>query len=275
MEYNSVEQHIARVNAVMSLNREAGLQYNSSILNNSRDKSKTTERYQETDDLAVIESLNAQGWFMTKYQQVNPHKGNAAIYKPYLATYRNKNLPEVPGEGALTLLQTSAKDGTRKHNIMLGFFRFACLNGMVCGTDIFEPISIKHIGPVPAQIVDIVQQVTEQVPLVNDRILEMKDVILTESQQLEFAKKAVELRFGEVNKLEKFHQVLNPNREADMGDDVWRVLNRCQENLTRKSTHLTTISSNGRYRKTQEVRNIDANLKINTGLWELAESYLQ
>jgi len=60
---------------------------------------------------------------------------------------------------------------------------------------------------------------------------------------------------------------------ADDGTDLWRVSNRIQENVIRGGLTAMGRDAEGRPRRTttREVKNIDADVKINRALWLLTE----
>jgi hypothetical protein len=54
--------------------------------------------------------------------------------------------------------------------------------------------------------------------------------------------------------------------------DLWTVFNRVQENMMRGG--LEGLSANGRRIRTGGIRAMGSTVKVNTSLWELAESYV-
>jgi hypothetical protein len=247
-----------------------------SILNNSRDPYKTTVKYKENDDLAILQGLNERDWFVQSYKQVKNHSKYAdrAPYKPFIATYVNKNLPAIDGEGNLTLIHRNAKDGTKMLELLAGFYRLVCSNGLIIGYDLFEPIRVKHIGDVPKQLDDVVTKLLDVMPGVYTTIKNMKEVVLTRDQQVEFAQKAIETRFDGQKYVVDPQDVLSVRREADNKSDLWTVFNRCQENLI-KAENLIMTTKDSKKRKAKAITNIDLTFKINTGLWGQAAAYLQ
>lgn len=256
---------------VLGVNR---IPSNASILNNYRDPTKTTERYVETDDLGVVQVLNDSGWFVSNYQQMSSHNPERALYKQYMATYRNPNLEKFGDEADLTILQRGSKDGTKRFVLDIGMFKFACLNGLVTGTRLFKPVVIKHIGDIPNQLGYLLDQVNEAVPMVYGTIKEFSAQTLTESQQFDFARKALTLRFGKEDRNGvKTEDVLKLRRKEDAGNSLWQVLNRVQENLIKGGTFTYTTKNNVQ-RASKAIKNIDLQYNINVGLWDLAETYL-
>lgn len=264
-----------------------------SILNVGRDPDRTSARYAETDDLKAVRSLNAGGWFVDKYKQVNAHNPEKSKFRTYLATYTHESGLTLPDEGSLTVLQKGSHDGSKSQEFNLGFFRAICANGMVAGTSLFNPFVIKHIGDKPTYLDDAVAKLLGLAPILFDKIKDFQGITLTESQALGFAHEALQVRFGDDLPL-RAEDILTSVRYADSGNSLWRVLNRVQERLIKKTDLVGTFKKpeldsdknpilglDGRpktitYRRAiAAVRGIDLDLKINKGVWDLADRYLK
>lgn len=267
-----ITQHAEEFN-MEALMRDNNLPANASILNFDRDPSRTSERYIPTDDLAVLKAMNEQGWFISKYSQVKAHKVEKNIFKTYLATYTNKMFPSLGEEGNLTVLQRGAKDGTKTFAFNMGFFRFACSNGMIVGEKLMEPINVRHIGEAPTKVLELMDIVLEKCPILYDRVGLMKQVMLTDSQALDFAAKGLELRFGE-NRIIEPRDLLVAQRASDEGQSLWKVFNRVQERLI-KPNGLYGKSKENKTRKVSAIKNINMDYDVNTKLWNVAEDFIQ
>lgn len=62
-----------------------------------------------------------------------------------------------------------------------------------------------------------------------------------------------------------------PRRAEDVGDDLWRVLNCGQEQLTRGGAADGHRDRNGRLRSVLTLRGIDSRIELSQGLRTLAE----
>ncbi len=96
---------------------------------------------------------------------------------------------------------------------------------------------------------------------------------LFKDEQLRFAERALALRFP--NPAEAHmqpSQLLNCRRVEDTGDDLWTVLNRCQEALLRGG--LTRRAASGRLSRTRRITSIKEDLRLNGALWDLAAETL-
>jgi len=258
--------------------RNPGLQGKESVslLNLARHPEKTTEKYKASNDIAVVQTLNEAGWSLTNYKQVKGHKVEDRIFKPYLATFENSLLPELQGEGKFQILKRNAKDGTKADELLVGFFRFACENGLVVGTNLIQPLRVKHIGNQPVKLEEAVTVLADKAPQLYSRIKEMMQFTLTQEQKEEFASAAIISRMGEENKgAMNVTQILQPRRLADAGDSLWRVFNVVQENIIKAPVGIELVNTEGKTRKARAITNIDQNLRINRELWNNAELFMQ
>ena len=245
-----------------------------SIFNVSRDPLKTSERYRETDDIAVISELNRLGWFATGYKQTRSRDAERGIYKSYLAMYENTNLPATP-EGKIRLMQRNSKDGSTKAEFFLGLYRMLCENQLIVSNHLFEPIKIRHSGDLPGQILSVVDKLLVTGNEVFSRISDMQAKIITQEQSLYLAEKAINLRFDEETaKTISPLLMLKPRRDADVGNSLWKVLNVVQENIVQGGAYGATTKK-GTPRKARAIKNIALDLKVNQGVWSLAEEFLQ
>jgi hypothetical protein len=67
-------------------------------------------------------------------------------------------------------------------------------------------------------------------------------------------------------------QLLTIRRPQDIADDLYTVLNRCQENLLRGG--LTRRVPPGRLTRTRRVTSIRRDVPLNSQLWDLAREVL-
>ena len=67
---------------------------------------------------------------------------------------------------------------------------------------------------------------------------------------------------------------MQTRRSADHGNDLWRTLNRIQENIIRGGVSYIQRDDKGRRvarRQTLPINGIDQNTSVNRALWQLAE----
>ena len=100
-----------------------------------------------------------------------------------------------------------------------------------------------------------------------------KQTQLTDKQILDFAQKALETRFGELEMKRitiDYNEFIKATRKEDEGNDLWSVYNIVQEKLI----HGMVNYQNGRKnRKARKIKNFQQDIKLNSELYELAMVY--
>ena len=144
-----------------------------------------------------------------------------------------------------------------------------CSNGLTIRVPGFEKvgeeISRKHIGWNPVYAYDAVNRISDSFGNFFGTVSDMVQVDLNDNQRTDMAASARELRFGETHMDPRL--LLAPRRGEDQGRDIWTTYNVLQENCIRGGFKLNKRTS-------RELRNIDALDRVNTGLWDLAETAL-
>lgn len=260
------------------LQKNPVLKPKSAIINLGRDPQSTSKKFKKTDDLMVIEELNARNWYITCYkeqkrQQRNKHRVG---FQKYRAIYIN-DTQEVPvAGGKLTILQTGAHDGTTKQTLQLGFYNSVSLHHVVVAGDLFK-WSLKHYAQDPEQLPKVLAQLKAKLPLVKLKIQTFHDTLLTSQQMEEFTKRAITLRYGDKYDID-YRDVLKAQRPEDQGNRLWKVYNRVHENLLHpdytvglKDKEGNVLS--GRTRKPKTPTGINFILNFNVKMWNLAEEY--
>ena len=171
----------------------------------------------------------------------------------------------------------NAHDGTSSYRTMSGVFRSICTNSMIVMEDGGTDLRIPHKGDVLGQVIEGSFTVIEQSRLTLDRADAWAGVTLNHDETQIMAEAAHIIRFadadGETDTAIQPAQLLAPRRRDDVGQDLWRVFNRVQENAIRGGLAAIGRDARGRRRKatSREVKGIDADVKINRALWHLTE----
>jgi len=148
-----------------------------------------------------------------------------------------------------------------------------CTNGLIVSRSAFPTQCVAHRGNIVEEVVIGALQMTERFEGLAAQIERMEQRRLPKDDQLNFAERALELRFpkGAESGLEPA-QVLTCRRVEDVGDDLWRVTNRIQENLLRGGLRRRTAT--GRLIRTRSITAIAQDVRINSGIWDLATEVL-
>jgi hypothetical protein len=137
----------------------------------------------------------------------------------------------------------NSHDGTSAYQLRIGIFRVVCTNGLIVSRSAFPRQCVRHRGNIVDEVVIGALQVTERFESLAAQIEHMEKQRLPKDDQMRFAERALELRCpqGIASGLEPA-QLLRARRIEDVGDDLWRVTNRIQENLPRGGLMRRTAS---------------------------------
>jgi hypothetical protein len=153
--------------------------------------------------------------------------------------------------------------------LLLGWFRSACLNGLVVGNALFGH-RVPHVGFADSHVDYGLTCLLYAVPKIADEVAAWKHIQLTRDAQLAYADAAISLRF----EAEKFavepEAVLRPKRIADTGTDLFTTFNVVQENLIRGG--IRTQNQNGARVSSRAITSVDENVRLNRSLWTLTQN---
>ena len=97
------------------------------------------------------------------------------------------------------------------------------------------------------------------------------DITLSNEDKRAYYRQAMPIRFPEYNSgEERIFDV--PKREADKGNSLWKVFNRCQEHILTGGFNVTH-SAGKKPRQARELSNIDVVNKINENLWSTTSKF--
>ena len=170
------------------------------------------------------------------------------------------------GEIMPEVVITNSHDRSSRAMLDLGFWRKACDNGLVVNIANLENFQLTHIGDLHSQIVKAVGYLTEYAELAADKISSFQARRMTGAEIEEFANRAAALR-----DVERATRVTQTRRQEDVGDTLWLVYNRAQENLLKGNFRKITDKGT---RNGRPVTSIRRGLNLNKDLWALDEEFL-
>lgn len=164
----------------------------------------------------------------------------------------------------------NSHDGSSSYQMIAGLFRFACHNGLVFG-DTLHDVRVPHKGNIVENVVEGAHNVLDGFNLIREHKEGMKAITLDSDEQRVFARAALALRYDvtEASAPITEDQLLRARRVEDRKDDLWSTFNRVQENVIQGGLHGKTKT--GKKMSTRGVRGIDQDIRLNRGLWVLAE----
>jgi hypothetical protein len=155
-------------------------------------------------------------------------------------------------------------------------FRFVCKNGLLVADTLIPSVHIRHSGHELPEIIEASFKILGQLPLLAERVATFRNTALSDGAARVFANRALELRYGDPTVAPiAAEQLLEPRRPEDVGNDLWKITNRVQENLLRGGMRDTArLNRNGKpFRPMRAIRGLASNVELNLGIWALAEEF--
>ncbi len=233
-----------------------------------------TSRYEMVRTGELLEQLVDRGYRVTSAKQERATKRDPNTVRHMVTLVHEQALANKSfKEGMPTLLLWNSHNGRTLLRFAAGFYRFVCSNGLIVGTTEQE-FAFRHSATPISQLPQALDLVAERQELALSRMVQWQQIELPQAKALSFAERAAQLRFGEkAGGAYDRDEVLKSRRVEDDGANLWRVMNRVQENLVRGG--VTGKTTTGRKVTSREVNNITVDLEFNRGLWQLAEEYAQ
>lgn len=225
------------------------------------------DRYAFIPTVEVLDGLRKEGFQPFEVRQTKCRDVGKREFTRHMVRLRHADTISARGETPEIVLLNS-HDGTSSYQLLAGIFRMVCSNGLIAG-DVCNDIRIRHTGNVIGDVIEGSYRVLENIKLVSDRIDRYRSVELSVDEQVVFARDVEQLRWGQNSALYTPEQLLCPRRFEDRKNDLWTVFNRTQENLLKGG--LLSRSASGRYNRTRAVTSVNEDVKLNRGLWTLAD----
>lgn len=235
-------------------------------------------RFAVIPTIDVLNGLRKEGFDPFFAQQANTRVPGKGDFTKHMLRLRHQSLANDEGQ-AFEIILVNANDGTSAYQMIPGFFRFVCANGLMTG-DTFNEVKVRHTGDAVGEVIDGAYTVLNEAPRVCDQVAQFKGLRLADGERDAFAEAAHMLRFPSAYDEEApkpsiitAQALLSPRRRDDAGADLWSTLNVVQENVIRGGQRGLVRDANGCRRRasTREVKGIDQNKALNRALWTLAE----
>lgn len=235
--------------------------------------SRTSEKYGFVSTRSVIDNLTNLGFTTRSVQIQRVNKEERKGFQKHIVRMQHSSLMPKVGDEFPEIVLINSHDGGCSYRMMLGIFRLVCTNGMISG-NIEDEIRFVHRKVNLDRINDGVMQMVGRAARLGDVVNRMKSRELAVPEQISFIEEAVKLRYdapetgadlSDVHQWNRrLHAISSIRRYEDRGNDLWRVFNRVQENLTQ-----------GRARSgIRRITSPTADLNVNRELWNLAEQFL-
>ena len=228
----------------------------------------------------IIDDLDKLGWKPVQAAQ-RKSRGGSTIFSKHMIAFQNPDLKIKGKDGDDSfprIIMTNSHDGMQAFKFSVGIFRLVCSNGLVVADEQFSDFKIKHKGYTFDELRGVVNQAVADLPNKVEVLNQMKQRVLTQDEKNKLALDAMLIRAGiepGSDKAKKFNyddetiiDILDPKRDEDKGDDLWRVFNVVQEKITQGDFHAALTGA--KVRKVRKIKSFEKDLKVNKELFKLA-----
>lgn len=234
-----------------------------------------SEKYVFTPTFEILDSFEKAGWHPTKVSGVKPSKRDAHTVK-HLIRFGYEDNSIIGAEGlAPEVIIINSHNGHCPLLCHLGFFRFACANGMIVGTSISK-LRWTHKKLDYSEVKNLILSATDEFIKLEKNIPNYMDINLNRKQQIDFAEKTIQMVWsGDRFEAEK---LLEPRRAEDSSDDLFTVFNRIQENIIKGGIKFEIPEDRIKRNKiqiTREIKNIDKEVNVNIALWAMMNNFYE
>ena len=234
-------------------------------------------RFVPVPTIEVLDGLRKEGFDPFFAQQARTRAEGKAAFTKHMMRLRHRSITNEEGE-AFEIILVNANDGTSSYQMIPGYFRFVCANGLMVG-DTFNEVKVRHSGNAIHEVIEGAYTVLDDAEEITEQVQSFKAITVSDAERVILAEAAHQLRFPEAHKEESkqapvsVDQMLRTRRRDDRASDLWTAFNVVQENTIRGGLYGHTRTADGRIRRqrTRAVGGIDQNKALNRALWTLTE----
>ena len=237
-------------------------------------------KYLHVNTETIIDDLATLGWKPVT-AAMRKSRGKDTIFSKHMISFQNPDIMIKGKEGDDAfprIIMTNSHDGFNAFQFKVGIFRLVCSNGLVIADEEFSDFKIRHKGYTFDELRNVVNQAVKDLPNKVEVLNKMKAKELTQDEMNKLALDAMLIRAGikpgskEAKKFEydeeTIEDILEPTRDEDKGNDLWRVFNVVQEKITQGGFSAALIGA--KVRKVRKIKSFEKDLKINQDLFKLA-----
>jgi hypothetical protein len=250
-----------------------------SVFATDRNPISTSERYSFLSTSEIIKPLRDEGWQIvganqttSKYGGQGPDRRSFAKHMIVLAHAKdleNYSFSKV----CPRIILSNSHDGASACRLQAGLFRAACANGLIIADGTIQGRVIRHSRTTTEQAILAAIYLRDESWRSLEKVEQFSARQLDYSEQVGFAARAIEIRYGAEEVGARPSDILRARRTEDRGDDLWHVFNRVQENIVKGGYEVVRPKLGWQIgqQRAKEIKAIDGLISVNTKLWAAAD----
>lgn len=233
-------------------------------------------RYTFVPTARIITGLKDLNWVPVQVEEQRIRTEARRGFQKHQLRFRRTEQMETLDEWNVELVLLNSHDAGCAYQLHAGIYRRVCSNGLVLSAGSFETIRFRHAGLEPEEVIGASLRVLDYMPKVGELVGQLHARTLETRESLLFARSALALRYPQVQEAPvDAETLLKAHRPEDEGTDLWRTLNRVQENLIQGGVSDWHKDRRGKLRSMRRLSGIDSKVNVNKGLWSLAERVIK
>lgn len=250
---------------------------------------KVSDKYVMMTSMDVVRDLAKLGWYPVRAAQrkAQKNRSGASRFSFHQIWFQNPNvyITRDTGDGEVVdcyprVILINSADGCNSLRFGVGLYRVICSNGLVCSSQNLAEFSVRHIHYSFEYVKELIQRVMMELPNQVAEMNRMREITLSESQRMDFAKRVWSLRTNvPVEEIkeddETFLDMLDPVREEDKGTSLWDTYNVLQEKVVKGGFFSAKKEDTKKPRKVRQIKSFVAETELSRKVDELARQYLE
>ena len=231
-----------------------------------------SQKYAFVPTAEILGGLRDLNWVPVEVEEQRIRQEARRGFQKHLIRLRLQTQMQTLDEWNVELVVVNSHDAGCAYQLHAGIYRRICSNGLVIGGESFEAIRFRHSGCLTGEVVQASLRLVEAMPRIGERIARFRERLLEPRESLTLARQALRLRYPTVEESPISPEtLLQARRPEDEGNNLWVVMNTCQEGLLRGGLSDDHRDRRGKLRSVRALRGIDSKVTVNKGLWSLAE----
>jgi hypothetical protein len=233
-----------------------------------------SDRYAYIPSSEILVALRKEGFEPYAAQQSKSKIEGKSEFTKHMLRFRHLSQFNAAAVGAEVneVIMVNSHDGTSKINLFGGMYRFVCANGLMVG-DAIQEVSFPHTNVSLDSVIEGSYKVLSDFQAVEAFKEEAKHIQLSQLEQKALGLQALSLKFDMNDFRPSLDAILMPRRNEDSDGSLWSTFNILQENIVRGGVPKTVnYPVTGRMGTTRETKNITDSVRLNKGIWNLADA---